>query len=80
MASWLTGVGLVLDIAGVVLLFIYGVPGYPERSSAGAIQIVAEQTDEDEKRRVERAYRRGKCGLALLIAGFAFQLGGVFLP
>jgi hypothetical protein len=48
-----------------------------EHRSAGTVLIAAQRTDEEEKRRVERADRRGKFGLALLIAGFAFQLSSV---
>jgi hypothetical protein len=72
--SWLAGIGLVLGFAGAVLIFRFGVPSYPERSRAGSSFLLLETTDEDEKRRVERAARAGTFGVALVAAGFVFQL------
>jgi len=54
-ASWLTAIGLVLGVVGALLMFRFGVPMYPVKSSAGTSSLLLEESDEKEKRRVERA-------------------------
>ena len=70
-ASVLVSIGLILDIAGVVLLFIYGLPHPSE--FAGVLNWGSAEKQEKVKRRVRA---RSRLGLALLVTGFALQLVG----
>ena len=70
--------GLVLNLAGVVLLFRYGMPYKVE--TRGQILLAAEQED-PAARVTERHYRwLGWIGLVLIIAGTALQALGAILP
>ena len=77
-ANWLSAVGLILDIIGVLLLFAFGLPSKIELSGGG---IAKEETREEEKKR-EKANGRivlgAKIGLWMIIIGFAFQVAGCF--
>jgi hypothetical protein len=64
-------VGLIFDIIGAILIFIYGVPS--EISKTGAQYRILEQEDENEKALWKKYNLRSKIGLGLLITGFAFQ-------
>lgn len=79
MGTWLTAIGLALGFIGALLMFRFGVPAYPDKSSAGNIHIIAEQSDEDEKQRVERAEVIAKVGVALLAFGFLLQFVGLVI-
>jgi len=70
-------IGLLLDIAGVVMVWRYGLP--ESLSREGAQYIITEQTDEAEKAKAARFDLLSKIGLALIVAGFAFQLLSNFL-
>jgi hypothetical protein len=72
----LNSIGLTLDIAGVVLLFKYGLPAEVSRTGA---QVVAYGSDPDEKKRYKRYQWGGRIGLALLIGGFGLQLASNLL-
>ena len=65
-------VGLVLDIAGAILLFQHGLPENISRE--GHIYLVTEQRDEEEVRLANYRDRMGRLGLLLLISGFVLQL------
>ena len=64
--------GLIFDLAGIVLLFIYGLP--PEINPGGKSYRITGETDESEARK----YKRYKCwsfvALFLLLIGFMLQL------
>jgi hypothetical protein len=77
MPQIINSIGLLLDIFGVVLLFRYGLPADVTRS--GASYLLLEGEDEAEKLKAQHYDRMGQLGLALLIAGFLFQLASNFL-
>jgi hypothetical protein len=68
----LNSIGLVFDIAGVVLLFKFGLP--EEISRTGSSALLIEERDETEVRRARLYDRLGGLGLGLLILGFVVQL------
>ena len=76
-AQIVNSVGLVLDIAGALMLWKYGLPEALSRK--GTIYLVAQQVDSAEKAKATMYDRRSKLGLALLIAGFAGQLTSNFI-
>jgi hypothetical protein len=70
----LASFGLILDIVGAFLLYKYGLPA---RVNRGGVQpFILEQVDELEAQKALQFERNGRWGLALLIAGFGFQLVG----
>lgn len=71
-ASVLVSIGLALDIAGVVLLFVYGLP-HPS-VLAGVLDWTS--TKEGRKKTDKRVRVLSRLGLALLVTGFALQLVG----
>lgn len=80
LANWLTVVGLVLDIIGVIMVFKYGLPSRvkEEGSAFGG----TETSDQEFKR---KAYNRSieiraQVGLGFLLLGFVFQLLANFVP
>jgi hypothetical protein len=70
-------IGLILDIAGVVLVWRYGLPESVSRE--GAQYIITEQTDERERMKAARFDLLSKIGLGLIIGGFALQLASNFI-
>lgn len=68
-------IGLLFDIAGVVLLFFYGIP--PEVNPHGVSFELREGTDEAEKQKWSKYKFRSNIALLLLIIGFGFQLFSV---
>jgi hypothetical protein len=73
-SSWLTGIGLVLNMAGVVLLFYFGVPRYRrvEEANQGFLQL--EEDDPSALARTTRADRMSKLAMLLLCVGVVLQL------
>jgi hypothetical protein len=69
--------GLVLDIAGAVLVWRYGLPAAISRT--GAIHLILEQRDEAEIAKARRHDTIARRGIGLLIAGFGLQLLSNFL-
>jgi hypothetical protein len=71
-----TIIGLIFDIIGVFMLFLYGLPSRIEPS--GDLLGLEESTDEELKR--EKKNRRIKIlafiGLSFIFLGFIFQLLG----
>ena len=65
--------GLVLDIGGVVLLFIYGLPSEVNKSG-GVIIEWPDPNSEQEQRKWKSYKRRSHWGLFLLVFGFLLQL------
>jgi hypothetical protein len=74
--NWPSTIGLILDIAGVLLLFMYGLPS-KLREHGGA--ILSEEDPASEAERIafnEKIQTRAKLGLRLILAGFLLQLLG----
>tara|TARA_R110000751_G_scaffold104423_10_gene199937 strand:+ start:15648 stop:15869 length:222 start_codon:yes stop_codon:yes gene_type:complete len=65
-------IGLVFDVIGVILLFMYGVPSKEMYDS-----FLQDHTLSDE--REKQINFRSKLGLILLILGFLFQILGTIL-
>lgn len=70
-------IGLVLDIAGVILLYQYGLP--EPLSRTGAKHLILEQSDAAEADKAKRYDCLARVGVSLLILGFGFQLISNFL-
>ena len=64
--------GLVLDIGGVILLFLYGLPDDVRKD--GESRLLLEAVDEEEIKKWKRYKRRSRLGLAFLVSGFSLQL------
>lgn len=77
MATWANSLGLVLDIAGAVMLWRYGLPEAVSRE--GFNYLVLERQDEAEKRKAERYDKWARIALSLIVTGFALQLIAVWL-
>ena len=79
----LNSIGLVLNIAGVVLVFFYGFPqptheegvgiGLEDATPLGDGRTVAEHNEEVRKTKV-RYLVMSRLALSLMVVGFAFQL------
>lgn len=69
-------VGLLLDIAGVVLVWLFGV--LPAFDAQGGEAVVTRTTN-DAKHRARYHLILGRFGLCLLIAGFGLQVVGILL-
>jgi hypothetical protein len=68
----LNSVGLLLDIAGALLLLRYGLP--PKIDPQGHIHLIAEQVDQSEIALGRRYRRWSSFAVILLVVGFALQL------
>ena len=68
----LNSVGLSLDIIGVIILFIYGLP--KNLNEEGNSFLILEETDRDEKQKWKTYNRISKFGLPIIIIGFTLQL------
>jgi hypothetical protein len=73
----INSLGLFCDIAGVVLLYFFGLPAHVSRSGHGA--ILQEQEDLAEKARARRYDFWARFGFGLLVIGFALQLASNFM-
>ena len=69
--------GLVLDIIGVCLVWKFGLPA--EISRTGAMNLIAEQSDDAQIAQGKMYDRWGKIGLSCLLVGFVFQLISNFI-
>lgn len=80
MGTIISLIGLILDIIGVVLLFIYGLPSKIIPDNVVTIHNVYAADDDnsttEEKERNKRIKIGAYSGLSLLIIGFAFQATG----
>ncbi len=63
--------GLILDIAGVILLFKFGLPDEVSKDGTGAILL--ESVDADEIKKWHHYRFISKIALLLLVIGFALQ-------
>lgn len=73
----LNSLGLVLDIAGVVLLFLFGLP--PRVGRGGESHLLLEGVDEHELKRERRYNRLSLVGIVLVTLGFGLQLASNFV-
>jgi len=72
MATVVNSLGLILDIAGALLLLRFGLP--PRIDPEGHIHLILEQIDESEIALGRRYLRWSKIAVVLLILGFIGQL------
>ena len=70
--SELNIIGLSLDIIGVIILFFFGLP--PRIKKGGTINLILEQTDNNEDKKWKIYDFISKLGLLLIIIGFSIQL------
>ncbi len=77
----ISSLGLVCNIAGVVMLFLYGLPS---KLKGHGGSILLEEGNEEEKKRKkenEKITCKARIGLTLILIGFILQLIGVnYLP
>jgi len=76
-SNLVNSIGLVCDIIGAVLIWLYGLPKPISRS--GAIHLILEQIDEAEIAKSKRFDCIARCGIVLLVGGFVLQLVSNFL-
>ncbi len=74
MSDVLVAIGLLLDIAGVVLLWRFGLPA--EVSRTGASSLLLEETDEAQIGKARRYDQLSHLAIGLLVTGFTLQLVG----
>ncbi len=72
-ATCVNSIGLVFDIIGVVLLYIYIKPA----PKVGA--YVMDEPNEEEQAKQKKSEARSRFGLLLLIIGFSCQLASNYL-
>jgi hypothetical protein len=78
-ADWLNGAGLVCNMAGVLMIFLYGVPAYrPLADARKSYLLLLEEDDPEQESRTNRASLLSKLGLGLLGAGFVLQFVALF--
>ena len=74
----LNSIGLLLTIAGILLLFLYGMP-YQVRTG-GVIQFEADNPRDRNQIELERSYDRfGWVGLVYVVLGTLFQVAANWL-
>lgn len=72
LSTCINSLGLLLDIAGVVLIWRFGLP--PEVSRSGMTLLAIEGNDPKEIAKGKRFDFYSRLGLGILIAGFVLQL------
>lgn len=77
MSQIISSIGLLLDVAGVAVLFVYG-PPQPDFQEDDVL-IVSNSGQQAAARTLKRKFKfRSRVGLSLLVAGFLLQLLGVW--
>ena len=77
MSQIFSSAGLVFDVIGVAVLFVYG-PPQPDFQEDDII-VVPNQDQEMAAKTLKNKFKcRSRIGLSLLIIGFLFQLIGVW--
>lgn len=71
-------IGLTLDVAGVILIFFYGIS--PMIDTDGNTYRISGEIDENEIKKAKKYKCASRLGLLLVIIGFIFQLVSVLLP
>lgn len=77
MSQIISSAGLLLDIAGVAVLFVYG-PPQPDFQEDDAVVVSNEAQRTSAKALKQKFKFRSRVGLSLLVAGFALQLFGIW--
>ena len=78
-ADIVSSIGLILDIAGVALLFKYGLPADVRETGGMTILWGGGKSDEEAKREHRHYKRLSRIGLGCLVVGFLLQLISNFL-
>lgn len=73
----MNSVGLLFDIGGVILVFIYGLS--PIIVPSGHQLLATADIDQDEIRKARQYRKYSRIGLALIVLGFCLQLVGNFM-
>lgn len=77
MSQIISSIGLVLDVAGVAVLFVYGSP-QPDFQEDDVI-VITNQAQQAAVRALKQKFKfRSRIGLSFLVAGFLLQLIGVW--
>ena len=71
-SNLMNSIGLIIDIIGVILIFLYGIS--PMLDVKGTVFLVAEQEDEVEKKKAKKFQCISRFGLIMVIVGFFLQL------
>jgi len=74
MNSWICSIGLVVDMIGVILIFLFGIS--PSLNLKGAVSLIAEQVDEEGKKKAKIYKGLSILGLIFVFSGFLFQFIG----
>ena len=78
-ADCVSSVGLILDIVGVGIIFVYGLSADVRETGGQIISWPGGKGDEEAKGQYRRYKRISRIGLGCLIVGFALQLISNFL-
>ena len=78
-ADIVSSMGLILDIAGVVLLFFFGLPAEVRETGGTLIAFGGGKSDEEASRKYRCHKRMSRIGLGCLVFGFSMQLASNFL-
>lgn len=73
----MNSIGLLFDIGGVILVFIYGFS--PIINPSGHQLLATADIDQYEIRKAKRYRIYSRLGLALIVLGFCLQLVGNFM-
>ena len=77
LSEWLITVGLGLDVAGAILIFVFGLPPAVNRGGTGALLLEGHNPAEAKKARWYDRLSGG--GILLLIIGFLLQIWGAWV-
>ena len=73
-ADIVNSIGLSMDILGVVLLFLFGLPAQVRETGGTIIRWGGGKSDEEAGKEYGRYKCFGRIGLGLLVCGFTLQL------
>lgn len=76
-SSVLSMTGLILDMAGVLLMFIFGIS--PMIDTNGHQFITTVRVEENIKKKARKYKKCSRIGLVLVFLGFSFQLWGYLI-
>ena len=76
--QWINVLGLVFDIIGVLMLFVFGLPA--DLNKNGYIFKVNEEEDEEQKSKWRKYDKFSKIALTAIIIGFLMQMLSTIWP